>query len=251
MFTLYKNEIKKLIKRPRYLIIYPVVTFLVQIFVAYLIKYHTSLVPSLKGVFINGLAGGTFIAMYMIIASVNLVVDEFKNKTCNVLFSHGFSRTEIYFSKIVALIVYNFYLSFIIYFSAIIIKQCFNLKLTLSRKLVIDIIKYAFSFDLSLWIILLFIILLSIILKNSTFPSVIGVLLYFVPSILGNMLTSLIRKFEWLKFNPINMQYLPAQTVYHSLHTVTHLSTTSLFWGNLIYVLMLLMLIIIFQYRDI
>lgn len=251
MFTLCKNEIKKLRKRPRYLVIYPGITFLVQIFVAYLIKYHSSLVPSLKKIFINGLAGGTFIAMYMIIASIDLIGDEFKNKTCNVLFSHGFSRTKIYFSKFMALIIYNLYLSFVIYFAAIIIKQCFDLKIILSKKLIVDVVKYVLSFDFNLWVILLFIILLSIIFKSATFPSVIGVLLYFAPSILSNELTSLIKKFNWLKFNPINMQYFPAQTVYHSLHTVTHLSTVNLFWGNLTYILALLILITIFQYRDI
>lgn len=249
MMTLYKNELRKL-RKIKYLLIFPLITIVIQCAVAFSIKYHPSLFPDKKNLLINGFAGGTLIAIYMIIASSDLINNEFKNKTCNVLFSHGFSRTEIYFNKISALVTYNLFLSIFTYLFSIIISKGFNLKIRLSHKLITNIIKFGFTSILSLWLILLIVILISVIFRNSSISTMIGTVLYFAPSILGGVLSNLNSKFSWVKYNMLNMLYYPSQVIHHATHTLTHLSTPNLLLGNIIYLIIFLILIFTFQYRD-
>ena len=247
--TLYKNELRKL-REIKYLLIFPLITIVIQCFVAFSIKYHPSLFPDKENLLINGFAGGTLIAIYMIIASSDLINNEFKNKTCNVLFSHGFSRTEIYSNKIAALVTYNLFLLIFTYLFSIVISKGLNLKINLSHKLVTNIVKFAFTSMLSLWLIVLAVILISIIFENSSIATMIGTVFYFAPGMIGGVLSNLDSKFSWVKYNLLNMSYYPSQVIHHAIHTLTHLSTFGLLLGNISYLVIFLVLIFIFQYKD-
>ena len=71
-----------------------------------------------------------------------------------------------------------------------------------------------------------------------------GIVFYFATSILSGILTIVIDKWEWLKWNPINMMNIMIQIVDKSMKKFTKLELHELFIGNIVYIIICLILVV-------
>src|SRR5690625_1795377 len=88
---------------------------------------------------------------------------------------------------------------------------------------------------IGLWSIISLVLLLSSIFRNSTISIVVGIILYFAASAVSGILFRVIEKWEWVKWNPLNMLNLSNQMNNAEIGTMTHLSVGQLFVGNILY----------------
>lgn len=65
------------------------------------------------------------------------------------------------------------------------------------------------------------VILLGMIINNSNFPLTTDIIGYLAINIFNQILLFLVAKFNWLKWNPLNMMNLGARLQNHNLHKMT------------------------------
>ena len=105
---------------------------------------------------------------------------------------------------------------------------------------------------IGLWLILTLVLLLATLFKNATVAVSVGIIGYFASSIVASLMFMLIAKWEWLKWNPINMLNLSSQVVDSSYKVLTKLSVEQLVWGNLGYIVVFLFFgYLIFKKRNV
>lgn len=71
-------------------------------------------------------------------------------------------------------------------------------------------------------------------------------LFYFVMSFVAALLTYFNGKWEWFKWNPLNMIMLPQQIVDNDFKEMSHLELHELFIGNIVYIVIFLVLLVLF-----
>lgn len=94
---------------------------------------------------------------------------------------------------------------------------------------------------LNTWLLLSVVFLLASILKKSTNAVIVGITGYFALDVIGTLMYSLIHKFDFLKWNPINFLNLSNQVgAPDLLKHLTKLSINQLIIGNFIYIILFL-----------
>ena len=63
------------------------------------------------------------------------------------------------------------------------------------------------------WLVLSITLLISCAMKSPGVSIAVGIVFYFATSILSGLLTIVIDKWEWLKWNPINMMNIMVQII--------------------------------------
>ncbi|KRL01104.1 ABC transporter permease [Liquorilactobacillus capillatus] len=258
MVTLIRQEIFKLIHKRSTLIGTIALLVLMTIFAIF-----SKLQPSFsdpKGDFIAAYGGLSWVVFFMIAACSTIIAMEFQYGTVKELLYRKYYRGQILASKWITMFLYSLYfyvLSFI--FSIILKLVLFNSKFSLTDLYSNDqsimhttLVTYAGNF-VGLWLLLSLVLLLANVFKSSAAAISVGIVGYFATSIVSSLLFMLINKWEWVKWNPLNMLNLPTQLSNSTVvGTLTRLSNAELVWGNLIYTAIFLFLgYLIFRKRNV
>lgn len=169
---------------------------------------------------------------------------EFYYGTIKNLLYRRYDRLSIILSKILAILIYSLMIYIIIIVFTIIIKYILLPDLDIFKDdLFNNLIFSSIGQFVSLWLILSITMLLSCIIKNPGISISLGIMMYFALSIISSILTQLIIKWEWIKWNPLNMLNLSVQITNESFESITHLKVYELFMGNILYIFIFILLI--------
>lgn len=250
MGTLIKQECFKLFKKKSSWII-PIIIVLLMILFAVLAKnYDDIFVP--KSNIESGFESFSWIVILMIVQASTIITMEFHFGTIKNLLYRKYSRTSIVISKIITLIIYSLIcfivaiaitlLLYAIFFNDINLFEAKGDDFSLFNKLLLT----ALATYIGMWLVLSVTLLISCALKSPGVSIAVGVLFYFATSILSSILTLVIDKWEWLKWNPINMMMIMVQTLDNEqFKKITKLELHELFIGNIVYILIFLALVVL------
>ena len=102
------------------------------------------------------------------------------------------------------------------------------------------------------WLVLSITLLISCAMKSPGVSIAVGIVLYFATSILSGILTIVVDKWEWLKWNPISMMNIMVQIVDKNMKKFTKLELHELFIGNIVYIIIFLILVVfVFKKKNV
>ncbi|MBT1145105.1 ABC transporter permease subunit [Lactiplantibacillus argentoratensis] len=256
MLTLYRQESFKLLKKKSTLwisILLAVVTF----GVALLGRLKPTIFPA-KQFFQLNFISAPFLVLFMIAATASIITMETQYGTIKNVLSQRYSRTQVLISKWLVMLTYSVYLYVMTSVLALIGKFIFvNNKFSLTDKgdvhqIWLDWLITLSSNFLTVWLLLSLVFLMATLFKSSAAAISIGIIGYFALSLLNGFLVVLINLYEWVKWNPLNFLNYPAQLNNPALSQITKLSTTQLFWGNVCYIILFLLIDwLIFRKRNV
>ncbi|MGO2172878.1 MAG: ABC transporter permease [Staphylococcus equorum] len=250
MGTLVNQELYKIFKKKSSIII-PIIIFIIMIGLAVLSKNYSNVIES-KLQLEQGYSGFSWIIFLMIIQASTIITMEFHYGTIKNLLYRNYTRTSIILSKFIALFIY----SLIVFVLCILISLLLNLIFFSD----IDILKHSgeqlsplpsllltsLATYVGMWLILSLTLLLSCILKSPGVSIAVGIVFYFATSILAGILFMAIEQWEWLKWNPINMLNLSVQILDNDIYKkMTKLELHELFIGNIAYIVVFLVLVVL------
>lgn len=257
MAILIKQELFKMYKK-KSSIIFPIIIFLLMVLFAFLSKEYPDIFEK-ELQFKSGFSGFSWVAFLMIVQASTIITMEFAYGTIKNLLYRKYSRMQILFSKYIALFLYSLCLfvgivliSFVIkliFFNDMDITHSSNNNMNLIQELALN----AIGNYIGLWLILSITLLLSCIMKSPGLSITLGIVLYFALSIISGIMFMLIDKWEWLKWNPLNMMNISAQLLDNKeFSKLTHLNLTEMFIGNFVYIAILLtMVVFIFNKKNV
>lgn len=250
MSILIKQELFKMYKKKSSFIFPSIIIILMIVFACLVKKYPDVLHPELQ--FKSGFSGFSWIVFLMIVQASTIITMEFSYGTIKNLLYRKYSRIQIIISKFIALFIYSLILFVSIVLISLLLKLILFGKLDIlsvpdnGMNLITELALNAVGNYIGMWLILSIILLLSCIMKSPGLSIAIGIILYFALSVISGILFVLIDKFEWLKWNPLNMLNISPQLLDNdSLSKLTHLTNTELFVGNFIYIIIFLILVAI------
>lgn len=208
--------------------------------------------------FVDGYYGQTWMVLLIIAAAGAIVTMEFQYGTIKELLYRKYDRGQILISKLLTMILYSIGLFLLVTVVSFIIK--FGLfpsvhlatnighgYTVLSSTLIVgtaNLITY--------WLIMSLVLMLSTLFKSSGLAVSIGMFMYLISTLLSSIFGLLIQKWDWFKWNPLNMLNYPAQMITPSLHATTQLTLTQLLLGNIGYTFIFLGIgYLIFKHRSI
>ncbi|GAJ25715.1 membrane spanning protein [Liquorilactobacillus sucicola DSM 21376 = JCM 15457] len=258
MVTLIRQEIFKLTHKKSTLIGTIALLVLMTIFAVF-----SRMQPSFsdpEGNFIAAYGGISWVVFFMIAACSTIIAMEFQYGTVKELLYRKYYRGQVLASKWITMFLYSLYfyvLSFV--FSVILKVIFFNSKFSFTdvytngeSVMHVTLVTYVGNF-IGLWLLLSLVLLLANIFKSSAAAISVGIVGYFATNIVSSLMFMLIHKWEWLKWNPLNMLNLSSQLGNSTvIGTLTRLSNTELVWGNLIYTAIFLFLgYLVFRKRNV
>ena len=220
MGTLIKQECFKLCKKKSTFII-PIIIILLMVIRYNLEKYDDIFSPqsSIESAF----SGFSWFIFLLIIQASTIISMEFYHGTIKNLLYRKYTRTNIIISKIITLVIFSllyFIISIIvgiilwsIFFNDINLLESKGDELSLLSKMLLT----GLGTYVGTWLVLSVTLLISCAMKSPGVSIVVGIVFYFATSILSGILTIVIDKWEWLKWNPINMMNIMIQIVDKSM----------------------------------
>ncbi|GHP13775.1 membrane protein [Lentilactobacillus fungorum] len=195
-----------------------------------------------KDMFVSMYTGENWVVLFMIAACSSIIAMEFQYGTIKELLYRKYYRGEILVSKWITMLVYSIYFFVLTFVYSLILKVIlYNSKFKLSdtyannHSIVETQVLGMVGAFLSVWLILSLVLLLANVFKSTAAAISIGIIGYFALSMVSGLMFVLMQKWDWLKWNPLNMMNLPSQIVDNSYHKMTLLSTPEMVWGSLIY----------------
>ncbi|ETY74718.1 ABC transporter permease [Lactiplantibacillus fabifermentans] len=257
MLTLIKQEFYKLIHQPstrNLLIVLP----LIQIgALGYSVKYPGMLPPTTA--VLDNFLGFITMTIYLIAKASTLTSSELQFGTMRALRYRQYSANQVLISKWLMLFIYSVGLFLYSNIVTLILKALFlahRVRFSMLSKtgetlwhswVFTDINKF-----ITLWFLLSIVLLMGTLFSSSTPAIVIGIIGYFVINIFNQLFFMAIDKYDWLKWNPINMMNLGSQLSEHAYSQVTHLSLGAISCGYVVYlVLFLYLALLVFRRRSI
>ncbi|KRK47111.1 ABC transporter permease [Secundilactobacillus kimchicus] len=242
MLTLVRQELFKLIKK-RSTWITTIIMLVTQIGLAIWAK-TTPKVLDPRAVFDQQFFGVVWYLFFLIAAAASIITMEFQYGTIKEVLYRKYYRGEIMVSKWLTLFIYSLYwvvLSWVV--SMLLRAVLFADKIDLGAKVangntvLMDSIQQTAASFLTLWLLLSLVLLLANLFKNSAVAVSVGIVGYFVTQTLASILTMLIHKWAWLKWNPLTMLFYPSQlSSYDMYHAMTKLTNVQMFCGNVVYI---------------
>ncbi|KRM41647.1 ABC transporter permease [Lentilactobacillus parafarraginis] len=200
-----------------------------------------------------------WIYLFMIAASASIIAMEFQYGTIKELLYRKYYRGQIIISKWITMVLYSVYffvlaLAYSFILKLIFFSGTFQLDETYGAKHTVfaQTVYYSLTQFVALWLILSLVLLLANLFKSSAVAITIGIVGYFALSVVASILAILIKKWTWLKWNPLNMMNYPSQYISPSLKSMTLLSTNELLIGSLVYTAIFLVITyFVFKRRNV
>lgn len=256
MVTLVKQELYKIYKKKSTFILFGVL-ILIMILVAIMANKQPDILEPTQ-MFTTAYNAFAFALFILIIQAATIITMEFEYGTIKNLLLRNYSRTQVLISKWITLFIYSFILYVSTSFIAIVLKIIFHPNVSFSQNVIGNLsaiqalLGTGAGTFLSAWLLMSLVLLLSTIFRNTAVSVAIGIIFYFVTSIVAGILFFAIEKWEWLKWNPFNMLNLSNQITIENLESSTHLTIPELLAGNILYTAVLLFLVyFVFRKRNI
>ncbi|WP_445450892.1 ABC transporter permease [Enterococcus faecalis] len=245
MILLVKQELFKLTKK-KSTFISPLLLVVLIIATGVLTKkYSGAIAPDTM--FTSSFSGTSWIVFIMIATSSTIISMESQYGTLKNLLYRKYFRGEILASKWLTLAIYSVFLYIVATVTSIIVKivlfpsinftQTLENGQTLLKALMLNIL----GSYIGLWLILSLVLMLACFINSSGAAISVGIVFYFASSIISDILTAVITKWEWIKWNPVSMLNLQKQLGNEKImEPLTHLSTNQLLIGNVLYIIIFL-----------
>ncbi|RUN51828.1 hypothetical protein AZ896_11230, partial [Staphylococcus epidermidis] len=249
MGTLIKQECFKLCKKKSTFII-PIIIILLMVVQAIISKNYDD-VFSPQSSIESAFSGFSWFIFLLIIQASTIISMEFYHGTIKNLLYRKYTRTNIIISKIITLVLFSllyFIISIVvgfilwaIFFNDINLLESKGDELSLLSKMLLT----GLGTYVGTWLVLSVTLLISCAMKSPGVSIAVGIVFYFATSILSGILTIIVDKWEWLKWNPISMMNIMIQIVDKSMKKYTKLELHELFIGNIVYITMFLILVVL------
>ena len=249
MGTLIKQECFKLCKKKSTFII-PIIIILLMVVQAIISKNYDD-VFSPQSSIESAFSGFSWFIFLLIIQASTIISMEFYHGTIKNLLYRKYTRTNIIISKIITLVIFSllyFIISIVvgfilwaIFFNDINLIESKGDELSLLSKMLLT----GLGTYVGTWLVLSVTLLISCAMKSPGVSIAVGIVLYFATSILSGILTIVVDKWEWLKWNPISMMNIMIQIVDKSMKKYTKLELHELFIGNIVYIIIFLILVVL------
>lgn len=226
--------------------------------VALLSKKYTEVVNT--PTMVSQLFSGTPCILFIMIAAASTIIAmESQYGTLKNLLYRKYYRGEILISKWLTLLFYSLYLYFLAFVTTILVKiilfpnVSFTQTLDTGQTLIEAMGTYLLGNYIGLWLILSLVLMLACFINSSAAAISVGIVFYFASSLIAGILSAIIQKWEWVKWNPISMMNLQNQIGNESMmYEFTKLSTTELIIGNIVYIALFLGLgYIVFKKKNV
>ena len=256
MGTLIKQECFKLCKKKSTFII-PIIIILLMVVQAIISKNYDD-VFSPQSSIESAFSGFSWFIFLLIIQASTIISMEFYHGTIKNLLYRKYTRTNIIISKIITLVIFSllyFIISIVvgfilwaIFFNDINLLESKGDELSLLSKMLLT----GLGTYVGTWLVLSVTLLISCAMKSPGVSIAVGIVFYFATSILSGILTIIVDKWEWLKWNPISMMNIMVQIVDKSMKKFTKLELHELFIGNIIYIIIFLILVVfVFKKKNV
>ena len=256
MGTLIKQECFKLCKKKSTFII-PIIIILLMVVQAIISKNYDD-VFSPQSSIESAFSGFSWFIFLLIIQASTIISMEFYHGTIKNLLYRKYTRTNIIISKIITLVIFSllyFIISIVvgfilwaIFFNDINLLESKGDELSLLSKMLLT----GLGTYVGTWLVLSVTLLISCAMKSPGVSIAVGIVLYFATSILSGILTIVVDKWEWLKWNPISMMNIMIQIVDKSMKKYTKLELHELFIGNIVYIVIFLILVVfVFKKKNV
>ena len=256
MGTLIKQECFKLCKKKSTFII-PIIVILLMVVQAIISKNYDD-VFSPQSSIESAFSGFSWFIFLLIIQASTIISMEFYHGTIKNLLYRKYTRTNIIISKIITLVIFSllyFIISIVvgfilwaIFFNDINLIESKGDELSLLSKMLLT----GLGTYVGTWLVLSVTLLISCAMKSPGVSIAVGIVFYFATSILSGILTIIVDKWEWLKWNPISMMNIMIQIVDKSMKKYTKLELHELFIGNIVYIVIFLILVVfVFKKKNV
>ncbi|MCO6290368.1 ABC-2 type transport system permease protein [Staphylococcus epidermidis] len=256
MGTLIKQECFKLCKKKSTFII-PLIIILLMVVQAIISKNYDD-VFSPQSSIESAFSGFSWFIFLLIIQASTIISMEFYHGTIKNLLYRKYTRTNIIISKIITLVIFSllyFIISIVvgfilwaIFFNDINLLESKGDELSLLSKMLLT----GLGTYVGTWLVLSVTLLISCAMKSPGVSIAVGIVFYFATSILSGILTIIVDKWEWLKWNPISMMNIMIQIVDKSMKKYTKLELHELFIGNIVYIVIFLILVVfVFKKKNV
>ena len=256
MGTLIKQECFKLCKKKSTFII-PLIIILLMVVQAIISKNYDD-VFSPQSSIESAFSGFSWFIFLLIIQASTIISMEFYHGTIKNLLYRKYTRTNIIISKIITLVIFSllyFIISIVvgfilwaIFFNDINLLESKGDELSLLSKMLLT----GLGTYVGTWLVLSVTLLISCAMKSPGVSIAVGIVFYFATSILSGILTIIVDKWEWLKWNPISMMNIMVQIVDKEMKKFTKLELHELFIGNIVYIIIFLILVVfVFKKKNV
>lgn len=256
MGTLIKQECFKLCKKKSTFII-PIIVILLMVVQAIISKNYDD-VFSPQSSIESAFSGFSWFIFLLIIQASTIISMEFYHGTIKNLLYRKYTRTNIIISKIITLVIFSllyFIISIIvgfilwaIFFNDINLLESKGDDLSLLSKMLLT----GLGTYVGTWLVLSVTLLISCAMKSPGVSIAVGIVFYFATSILSGILTIIVDKWEWLKWNPISMMNIMVQIIDKEMKKFTKLELHELFIGNIVYIIIFLILVVfVFKKKNV
>ncbi|MEI5992849.1 ABC transporter permease [Candidatus Enterococcus mansonii] len=155
----------------------------------------------------------SFLNLFVVVVAASIVAEEFSRGTIKFLLIRPFTRSQILFSKFIVSLIYGVIGTVVLFISSFVSA---NLLLTSESPLAIvegyhgwNALQVAGAYaGANLLLILLYItitLFISAAIRSQSLAVGVGLGVLFGSSIINSFLTVLLKKYEWLKWNPFNL----------------------------------------------
>ncbi|WP_162193528.1 ABC transporter permease [Staphylococcus caprae] len=256
MGTLIKQECFKLYKKKSTFII-PIIVILLMVVQAIISKNYDD-VFSPQSSIESAFSGFSWFIFLLIIQASTIISMEFYHGTIKNLLYRKYTRTNIIISKIITLVIFSllyFIISIVvgfilwaIFFNDINLLESKGDELSLLSKMLLT----GLGTYVGTWLVLSVTLLISCAMKSPGVSIAVGIVFYFATSILSGILTIIVDKWEWLKWNPISMMNIMVQIIDKEMKKFTKLELHELFIGNIVYIIIFLILVVfVFKKKNV
>ncbi|MBW1605128.1 ABC transporter permease [Lactobacillus sp. Sy-1] len=197
-------------------------------------------------------ASDDIIEIMMVVIASTIITNEFVHKTIKNLLSRQYSRLQVFLSKLITLVWMYVVLVFVNYLFTLVLKAIFFSSTEVTAHMIHQTVHYGIGLTLYVFIITSFVVLISNVAKSSGASIGIGVASIFVTQILATVISILIAKASWVKYNPFNFFLVESQYKTAAIKQLTSLNLNAMTVGTLLYgLLFLIIAYIIFNKRNI
>lgn len=193
------------------------------------------------------------IVFFMVYLASQTFSMEFRFGTIKNLLQKNHQRRTIFFSKLFTLTGYSIYLNVLAFVVTICLSMLLFPEVSLEKNEVIPtLFANVLGNFVGMWLFASLSLMISLLVTNESLASMLGIVTYFLSSMLAGLQFMVLEQFNWLRWNPLNMLNLSNQLNNGSMEKLTQLATNQLLMGNLVYIFSFLLIAnVVFSHKKV